>query len=507
MKMYEKFLKLNIDCSDIGLERNDNFYSYFCTPKGARIIGCAGVDGIHYCFIKGFGEMVFSVSPENLPGDYVHPLAYCFEDFIRLILACGDLAAIEQTHAWTRQQFEDFHCEYPPTPEQTSVLEKLKDGFSLSPMEEPFAYIKELQAAFDYSKIPYTADYYNIELNSSAPLEQTEWKVYYDGGYWMQHKKGRAGKEITLNSRFAWDNEIWHIPAIYSCAKGLVIDYCAEINPVSIKAFTDKWDISRLCEDQLTREQREYIEQENPLNVDSLAVLVLNGKEMHMKHGYSMTWIPENCLPEGAENQSETKRLIEYYGLDATRGWSFHRWSYPWATKRKPEIKSLRLKLERQMTAIPGMHFTNPSVGDVIPFTHPITGTEHKLTVQEYEQQEFSAKTFANEEYEYPTHHTAMVYTLEPELPTKNFQVQDCLENEAPKRKPSKPFEPQATYDVVSVDIIGGADGPTAIMLSNKPEPAIHTALSALHFEPTEEVEWRMVFREKLMDDIEISLI
>lgn len=32
-----------------------------------------------------------------------------------------------------------------------------------------------------------------------------------------------------------------------------------------------------------------------------------------------------------------------------------------------------------------GMHFTNPSVGDVIPFTHPITGTEHKLTVQDFE--------------------------------------------------------------------------------------------------------------------------
>ena len=39
-----------------------------------------------------------------------------------------------------------------------------------------------------------------------------------------------------------------------------------------------------------------------------------------------------------------------------------------------------------------GMHFTNPSVGDVIPFTHPITGTEHKLTVQDFELQELSAR-------------------------------------------------------------------------------------------------------------------
>ncbi len=50
--------------------------------KGAEVIGWAGVDGIHCCFVKGFGEMVFAVNPSNLPGDHVHPLARSFEDFV-----------------------------------------------------------------------------------------------------------------------------------------------------------------------------------------------------------------------------------------------------------------------------------------------------------------------------------------------------------------------------------------------------------------------------------------
>lgn len=477
MKTYNKFLKLNIDCSSLGLAQSTDFYPYFCTPKGAKIIGSAGVDGIHYCFIRGFGEMVFSVSPANLPGDYVHPIAKNFDDLLCLLVSCGDMAAIEQAHLLDRKRFNSFLEENKPTSQQIATLNELKDKLSLSPMEDPFAYIKELQVAFDYSKIKYTADYYDEDMNPSAPVEPKEWKVYYGGGYWGHHGRGHAGEEITIGRQFCWDDEVWHIPAVYACGKGLVVDYCIEIEP------------------------------ENPMNVDFRAVVVLNGREMQPECGAGLSWIPEKCLPEGMENSPEAKRLMEHYGLEAARGWTFQRESFPWAARRKSEIKSLRLKLERQMTVSPGPHFKNPSVGDVIPFTHPVTGAEYKLTVREYEQQELPAEAFGQAEYEFPTHHMAMVYTLEPELSDRNFQVRDCLENEEPKRKPKKFFEPQAGYDAFSVSIIGGADGPTEIMVAKRGEPAGHAALSALHFEPTEDVEWKIVFREKLKDDLEVDLI
>ena len=60
---YHKFLKKNIDLAPLGVEHSANEAVYFCTPKGTSIIGWAGVDGIHYCFIRGFGEMVLQSAP------------------------------------------------------------------------------------------------------------------------------------------------------------------------------------------------------------------------------------------------------------------------------------------------------------------------------------------------------------------------------------------------------------------------------------------------------------
>ncbi len=98
MNAYQKFRELNIDHATIGLDQNISDVNYFCTPIGAKVIGEAGVDGISYCFIKGFDEMVFAIGPSGLPGENVHPIANNFEDLLRLLLACGSMDAIEQTY-------------------------------------------------------------------------------------------------------------------------------------------------------------------------------------------------------------------------------------------------------------------------------------------------------------------------------------------------------------------------------------------------------------------------
>ena len=64
--------------------------------------------GIHYCFVKGFDEMVFAVSPENLPGEYVHPITRSFTDMLSLLLACGSMDAIEQAHMWDEAAFDGY---------------------------------------------------------------------------------------------------------------------------------------------------------------------------------------------------------------------------------------------------------------------------------------------------------------------------------------------------------------------------------------------------------------
>ena len=62
-RILKKFLQRGVDLSPVGVELREDNTNYFCTPKGASVFGWAGIDGIHFCFIRGFGEMVFSVSP------------------------------------------------------------------------------------------------------------------------------------------------------------------------------------------------------------------------------------------------------------------------------------------------------------------------------------------------------------------------------------------------------------------------------------------------------------
>jgi hypothetical protein len=502
----KSFRKTKIDLSPLGFNQNGDFVLYYCTPKNAKILATSGVDGIHYCTIPQFGEIIFAVSPMNF-GDCVHPIARNLEDLLRLLLHCGDIAALEQCYAWDEEQFKAFLIDCPATEEQQAVLEEIKNKCGLEPIDNSFSYVKGLQAEFDLTQIPYTEDYYDPEMNVAAPEVSTEWAVYYDHGFWSKNAKGRPGEEIILNKSFSWDNEIWHIPAVYSCSKGLVVDFCVEIDSEKVKSFIDKWYFTLENDYRISREMREEMEKENPMDVDFHFHLQINGKKVVAKHGSSISWIPEKYLPDGVKSERESKEIIKHYGLDETRAWSFHRWSCPWVTKRKPEIKSIKLKLERDPVAIQGIHFKNPSVGDVISFVHPVHNTEHKLIVLEYEKQELSMKAFQHEEYEYPTHHTAMAYTLEPELSGRNFQIRDCLQNEEPKRKPKNMYEPQVNYDACSIGIIGGADGPTEIFVSPIQKVEQRVALSALHFEPTDDVEWKIVFHEKLMEDIDVELL
>lgn len=135
-RILKKFLQRGIDLSPVGVELREDNTNYFCTPKGASVFGWAGIDGIHFCFIRGFGEMVFSVSPMNTSPDYVHPVAENFTDFLRLILACGDVAAVEQAWMWNEAQFEAFLNENPTTQEQQQTLSEISEKMNLLPMEQ-----------------------------------------------------------------------------------------------------------------------------------------------------------------------------------------------------------------------------------------------------------------------------------------------------------------------------------------------------------------------------------
>ncbi len=507
-KTYQKLLRLGIDLAPVGIERSDDAVPYFCTPKGASIFGWAGVDGIHFCFIRGFGGMVFSVSPMNGAPDYVHPLAKDFADFLRLLIACGDAAALEQAWQWDEAQFDDFLRENPSTQQQKQLLCAVAEKFRLAAMDRPWKYVRDLQSAFDYSKIKYTEDFYDMDMNPSVNPAPQEWKVYFDGNFGGHHGRDHAGTEITLESRFEWAGRRFVVPAAYSCSKGLVVDFCMRVDPEDIRGFMKKWNLSpdHDSSENFSREQQMKMEFDNPLAFEFRPCLEVNGKILRSSHGCSVCFNP--CMSDEISNDLEAKRVTTHYELDSSYGWVVCRNSFPWAGRRPPEIRRILLTMEEEPNRLPGPHFKPHGPGDSFTFSHPISGTEYTLTVQELERQTLQSEGVRSDRWVYPAHMVAMSYTISPETAEK-MTVCDCSDGDRPLEIAPKDdsLYPSAGSDAAVVAIIGGSDGPTAFIAGDKRQGKPCVAYSSLHFDPVDgDVEWRVDFIANQFEEKTFSL-
>lgn len=513
MTLYEKFKKMNISHSAIGLGQSDDNSPYYCTPKDAEIIGWAGVDGIHYCTIPEFGEMIFAVSPMYF-GDCVHPIARNFGDLLSLLLSCADMGVLEQCYAWDREQYDAFLLDCPATDEQQSVLEKIRRELAIEPITDAFSYVKELQSEFDLSEIPYTVDYYDPDMNPAAPVNPTEfaeWKVYYDGGFYCADcadgNDDDLCVEIPVEKSFCWDEEKWYVPSVYICGKGLVIDYCVEVDPDRIQAHADKWNLHSEEPVSYTEEQQAELERENPMNIGFRGYVTLNGQKLRNRCGEYIYWqtggnsVYDRCNPEA-------EFAVRHYGLDDKRVWVICRCCYE-GDVSEGDIRSLSVHIEREREEVAALRFQTPSVGESVAVTNPISGKTFTLTVHSVEQQSLSENAFHDPDMEFPRHFVAMSYSLEPDIPALHFVVQDCTKSDTPVHK-----NRANNSTAVSFAVIGGADGPVAVGMANSASattgqnaPEVHTACSSLHFSPVSEVEWKFVFLEKFKGDIDVILI
>ena len=504
MVQYDQFRKMGMNHAAIGLEQSDTAVTYYCTPQDAKIIGWAGVDGIHYCTIPKFGDVIFAVSPMNL-GDCVHPIARTFEDLLRLLLTCGDMAVLEQCYAWNREQFDAFLLDCPVTEKQKKILDRVKKKFALEPMEDAFGYVKRLQSEFDLSQIPYTEDYYDPDMNAAAP-EPKEWTVTYNGNFWGN--RGEPGREIPVRKHFCWGNEAWYIPAVYACDQGLVVDYLLEVEPAEMNAFFCKWDLINQNERAYSEEQLERIEWENPLNVEFDGKLTVNGIVLRSTHGCGMGWIPESCRMEGMEPQREMSYVLNHYGLNRESAWRISRQCYAWGDLNSVEPESLFLRMERHPVNFYGNPFRTPEEGESVSVIHPVTGQKFTLTVHAVERKELPEHAFRDPAMEYPSHFVAMSYSMEPDIRQRGFMLRDCARGDDPRMKKSDPNElGPVMVSATAIGVIGGSDGPTAMIVGQTNTPRRYAACSALRFEPVETVDWLPVFSEKTVDDLEIQLI
>lgn len=508
---YQKFLRKHISLAPLGVEQNTENTVYFCTPKGASIIGWSGVDGIHYCFIRGFGDMVFSVNPCNNNLNYVHPIAYSFEDFLGLLLSCGTADALEQAWMWDEEHFNRYIKENLLSKEAKALLLEISNRLLINPVKAPFTYIKNLQDTFDYSKIKYTEDFYDPEMNRDIEPIPPEWKVYYDGNFWGYHGRRHAATEISVDKCFVWAGHSWNIPSIYTCSQGVVIDFCMKIDNKSVADFLNKWEINyESCESiQLTKEQHMLMDLENPTTINFTPKIIINDKTIDMEHSCAIGYNP---LDEENRCDLVSKWVVSHYNLDMNTGWMIYRYAFPCHSKCVNNIKSLSIHMEQNMAHIPVARFNVNKIGDSIKFINPKTKETHNLTIIDYENQVLP-KDFVNDEtMDYPTCFKSMNYTIAPPIDSSELSVYDCSKGDSPRKKIASKDKDRLKDDNLptsqndmAVCIIGGATGITAISLSQQDD--IHTACSSIYFEPVDNVEWMVILHEKQFDDIDITLI
>lgn len=315
-----------------------------------------------------------------------------------------------------------------------------------------------------------------------------EWKVYFEGSFWGHRGRDHAGREILLNRSFWWGERLWTVPAVYVCARGLVMDLCVSTEEETMAAFVEKW-LPYERKGDIPEEVREEMERQHPLRMDVHARLCCNGHHLREKHASGCGWMPEACLPDGYQNPPMTEDFMSHYGLDRKRAWSFRRIMFPWTTRRgQRQIQTLSLQLNERTVSFPGPHFESGE--EKITFLHPLSGEEYTLTILGEEEHELPEGHFQREDLEYPRKCLTIGYAVEP--PYEGVQVCWTGQGDAPRAKTPDPNGPTASH----------AAG--VIMLQKGSEKS---AASALYFTLPEKREWRIVLQEKLTPDGEWMLI
>ena len=226
-------------------------------------------------------------------------------------------------------------------------------------------------------------------------------------------------------------------------------------------------------------------------------------EESYSDRGCSTAYVPIRYEID----KLEWEPILDYYNLDRASCWVIQRSCYPWIDGQPMEIVTLEVTMKHQPMFVPGETFETRVTGEVHTFQNPTTGTAHTLTVQEFEAKEMDIKFPGLKDREYPSHHIAMTFALEPELSQTEFSITDSLQSDEPRVIPGCTSESKSK-EAEAIGIIGGADGPTAIVMGTpKSKGQLHAAVSRFCFEPFDSVKWQLSFKEKQIKEKTIELM
>lgn len=348
------------------------------------------------------------------------------------------------------------------------------------------------------------------------------WKVFFEGNCRRARAGKTAGEELRMDRMFCWHGLAWHIPAVYRCRRGMVVDFAVEVPEPEFRAFLERWGIdgNGECRRSLSRAEERQLEQENPMSFDFSTSLKVNGALLRSASACGTGYVP------GDAADGDALAWLDHYGLDRTKVWRFWRQSYRWATDSRrscpKRLRQMELHLEARTVELPLETFRTPAEGEAVTLHLPGQKT-CQLTVLEAADE--VAPVPPHEGWEFPDHVCRMSYTLTPELSAQALWLYDCADGDRPRRRPHPlpPISPERAAlaekygleapDDGAIAIIGGADGPTAVFWTVRQpegeEKRVHTVCSASHFAPVqpEAVTWQAVCCKKPCEDGDVSLI
>lgn len=316
--------------------------------------------------------------------------------------------------------------------------------------------------------------------------------------YFSRNKYERAGKPLQIQKCFMHDGKEWILPAVYICAKGVVADFCVPISVKEIESIFTEYE-RVYANGKPSAEEREYLKSINPLEDKYSVDLFVNGKNKNRAHTSTTVYLPKGILDDC--DFSDAEEYIEAYGLSREQGWLFIRFRCPWTTKRKPKIKTISFQIHDNPIYYPGPHFvTEGNAAKNITFVHPVTKEAHRLDILSCVAEQLPVKTFGDDckDLEFPRNLYVLSYTVTPPC---EITVRDCGVGDRPKRKGLADAS-------CGCGIIGGADGPTAILLSPMNE-RVKTAFSEFRFDAINRVEWRISFfvSDDAVTEVEVNFL
>ena len=264
--------------------------------------------------------------------------------------------------------------------------------------------------------------------------------------------------------------------------------------------FIDQWNaqFEGCDEDNLNHRDRLLLEMKNPLQFGFSPEMTVNGKVLKRKTGSGICFIP------GDPSESETRFIAEHYHLDLSFAWSFTRACFPWKSTHQPEIKSLKLTMIQEPVKVPGAVFEVSAPGQQINLNIP--GHPFTLTVEKQSNEVLDAAMMSTENMEYPTCYSMLTYTLTPTPEPGTLYIQDLAECDQPRPKKNETTQ-CGSCEAAAIAIIGGADGPAAIIVGAPETKKTLAACSAPHFEPAEKIQWYPVLRVTEYSPMEIKLL